>query len=71
MILLYICRLSDRVKKEVHYAHCYIPANLAVVLDTKPSLIAAGVNAFYYRDPIDLKVNKYIEIYKVDEYSVS
>ncbi|XP_052069316.1 protein ecdysoneless homolog [Mytilus californianus] len=47
--------LSDRVKKEVHYAHCYIPANLAVVLDTKPSLIAAGVNAFYYRDPIDLK----------------
>jgi hypothetical protein len=41
----------------MHHAHCYMPANLAMILDIKPSLISAGVNAFYYRDPLDLKVS--------------
>jgi hypothetical protein len=38
----------------MHHAHCYMPANLAMILDIKPSLISAGVNSFYYRDPLDL-----------------
>lgn len=40
-----------------HYAHSYIPAAVAALLDEKPQLVASAVRAFYYRDPIDLKVN--------------
>ena len=55
-------RFPDKVKKEIHHAHCYMPANLAMVLDIKPSLLSAGVNAFYYRDPLDLKVSLHVYI---------
>ncbi|KAK3089567.1 hypothetical protein FSP39_004670 [Pinctada imbricata] len=44
-----------RASESIHHAHCYIPANLAAVLDKKPDLVSAGVRAFYYRDPIDLR----------------
>lgn len=34
-----------------------MPANVAYVLKIKPSLVAPAVQAFYERDPIDLKVS--------------
>ncbi|XP_029646832.1 protein ecdysoneless homolog isoform X1 [Octopus sinensis] len=45
----------EKITQDFHSAYCYIPAGLAVALTQRPSLIAAGVNAFYYRDPDDLK----------------
>ncbi|ELU06111.1 hypothetical protein CAPTEDRAFT_20272 [Capitella teleta] len=38
-----------------HRTQCYIPAALAAVLSHSPALIAPMVQAFYHRDPIDLK----------------
>ncbi|GAB1610168.1 protein ecdysoneless homolog [Argonauta hians] len=45
----------QKITEDIHSAYCYIPAGLAVALTQRPSLIAAGVNAFYYRDRDDLK----------------
>ncbi|OWF55919.1 protein ecdysoneless homolog [Mizuhopecten yessoensis] len=44
-----------KTKENIHYAHCYIPANLAAILEKRPHLVSQGVLAFYYRDPIDLR----------------
>ncbi|XP_060076683.1 protein ecdysoneless homolog [Ylistrum balloti] len=44
-----------KTKENTHYAHCYIPANLAAILEKRPQLVSSGVLAFYYRDPIDLR----------------
>ena len=49
-------RYPEKAKENQHMAHCYIPANLAAVLDNSPHLVAPMVQAFYLRDPIDLKV---------------
>lgn len=45
-----------KTANDLHFAHCFLPAGLAAVLEQRPSLLAAGVNAFYYRSPDDLKV---------------
>ncbi|CEO95238.1 SGT1 protein [Plasmodiophora brassicae] len=39
-----------------HYAICYLHARLCALLDSDPWLIAPIVEAFYHRDPIDLRV---------------
>ncbi|CAH1795570.1 unnamed protein product [Owenia fusiformis] len=48
-------RYPGKIEANMHRAHCYIPAALAAVLEDNPQLLAAGVEAFYYRDPVDLK----------------
>ncbi|KAL3877377.1 hypothetical protein ACJMK2_035095 [Sinanodonta woodiana] len=51
-------RIKDfpsRIQESFHYAYCYVPASLAAILKEKPQLVAPAVQAFYYRDPIDLK----------------
>ncbi|XP_063290114.1 protein ecdysoneless homolog [Pelobates fuscus] len=45
----------DKIKDSLHRAHCFVPAGLAAVLRERPHLISAAVQAFYLRDPIDLK----------------
>lgn len=51
------CRYPEKLHENIHHTHCYIPANLAAVLNQRPSLVSAGVQAFYLRDPIDLQVS--------------
>jgi hypothetical protein len=41
--------------KEIHYSRLYVPKIVAHVLHHKPHLIAHAVNAFYTRDPIELR----------------
>lgn len=53
---LYHFRLSEQSQNNFHHAHCYVPAEVKYVLDQKPSLISPIVQAFYERDPIDMKV---------------
>ncbi|KAJ6657754.1 hypothetical protein lerEdw1_001941 [Lerista edwardsae] len=45
----------EKIGAFLHRAHCYIPAGIAVVLKQRPALVSAAVQAFYLRDPIDLK----------------
>nr|XP_020638823.1 protein ecdysoneless homolog isoform X2 [Pogona vitticeps] len=44
-----------RIQTFLHRAHCYIPGGIAAVLKQRPTLVSAAVQAFYLRDPIDLK----------------
>ncbi|XP_075466929.1 protein ecdysoneless homolog [Ascaphus truei] len=45
----------DKIKDSLHRAHCIVPAGIAAVLKARPKLVSAAVQAFYLRDPIDLK----------------
>uniref|UniRef100_F6QZ92 Ecdysoneless cell cycle regulator n=2 Tax=Bos TaxID=9903 RepID=F6QZ92_BOVIN len=45
----------EKIKASLHQAHCFLPAGIAAVLKQCPRLVAAGVQAFYLRDPIDLR----------------
>ncbi|XP_066205228.1 protein ecdysoneless homolog [Saccopteryx leptura] len=44
-----------KIQASLHRAHCFLPAGIAAVLKQQPRLVAAGVQAFYLRDPIDLR----------------
>lgn len=44
-----------RAQELMHRAHALIPARLAHVLEKDPLLVAAAVEAFYYRDPYDAR----------------
>lgn len=45
----------EKIKASLHQAHCFLPAGIVAVLKQRPRLVAAGVQAFYLRDPIDLR----------------
>nr|KAF6455777.1 ecdysoneless cell cycle regulator [Rousettus aegyptiacus] len=45
----------EKVQASLHRAHCFLPAGIVAVLKQHPRLVAAGVQAFYLRDPIDLR----------------
>lgn len=44
-----------KIEASLHRAHCFLPAGIAAVLKQCPRLVAAAVQAFYLRDPIDLR----------------
>ncbi|XP_040831870.1 protein ecdysoneless homolog [Ochotona curzoniae] len=44
-----------KLEASLHRAHCFLPAGIAAVLRQRPRLVAAAVQAFYLRDPIDLR----------------
>ncbi|XP_078348439.1 protein ecdysoneless homolog [Oculina patagonica] len=54
-------QLSEQSQNAFHHAHCYVPAEVKYVLDQKPSLISPIVQAFYERDPIDMKACRTME----------
>ncbi|XP_077206545.1 protein ecdysoneless homolog [Paroedura picta] len=45
----------EKIRSCVHQAHCCLPVGAAAVLKQRPGLVSAAVQAFYLRDPIDLK----------------
>lgn len=45
----------ERVEASLHRAHCFLPAGIVAVLKQRPRLLSAAVQAFYLRDPIDLR----------------
>ncbi|XP_004427041.1 PREDICTED: protein ecdysoneless homolog [Ceratotherium simum simum] len=45
----------EKIQASLHRAHCFLPASIAAVLKQRPRLVAAGVQAFYLRDPTDLR----------------
>lgn len=59
-----IAEYPEKIHENIHHTHCYIPANLAAVLERRPSLVSAGVQAFYLRDPIDLQVCRTMQYFR-------
>ncbi|XP_063163552.1 protein ecdysoneless homolog [Candoia aspera] len=53
----------EKIQTFLHRARCYLPAGIAVVLKQRPALVAAAVQAFYLRDPIDLKACRIFKIF--------
>ncbi|XP_025069941.1 protein ecdysoneless homolog [Alligator sinensis] len=56
----------DKIKASLHQAHCFLPAGIVGVLKECPSLVAAAVEAFYLRDPIDLRACHPFKIFPPD-----
>lgn len=56
-LTLIFFRYPEKITKSLHHANLYVPAAVAALLKEKPSLVAAAVTAFTYRDPIDMRVN--------------
>lgn len=48
-------RYPEKIQASLHRARCFLPAGIAAVLRQRPSLVAAAVQAFYLRDPGDLR----------------
>ncbi|XP_051030419.1 protein ecdysoneless homolog isoform X2 [Phodopus roborovskii] len=45
----------EKIEASLHRAHCFLPAGIVAVLKQQPRLVSAAVQAFYLRDPIDLR----------------
>ncbi|GFO04241.1 sgt1-like protein [Plakobranchus ocellatus] len=63
-------RLSSfpqKSEESIHHVNCYLPTPLAVLLDSYPSLVSAGVRRFYYRDPLELKACRPMKRFKPDD----
>uniref|UniRef100_A0A8C4NAH9 Ecdysoneless n=1 Tax=Eptatretus burgeri TaxID=7764 RepID=A0A8C4NAH9_EPTBU len=44
-----------KAQDNLHHAYCILPAVLASLLQRHPQLVAPAVQAFYLRDPVDLR----------------
>ncbi|XP_062516659.1 protein ecdysoneless homolog [Corticium candelabrum] len=49
----------EHVKESIQFAHCYVPAGVALVLHYKPELVTNAVRAFCERDRLDMKSIRY------------
>uniref|UniRef100_A0A5F5PQW1 Ecdysoneless cell cycle regulator n=1 Tax=Equus caballus TaxID=9796 RepID=A0A5F5PQW1_HORSE len=53
----------EKIQASLHQAHCFLPAGIVAVLKQRPRLVAAGVQAFYLRDPVDLRACRLFKIF--------
>lgn len=56
----------EKIQTDLHHAHCFIPAGIALVLAKRPDLVAAAISAFYLRDPIDLQACRNFKTFPAD-----
>ncbi|NWW95978.1 ECD protein, partial [Rhynochetos jubatus] len=57
----------EKIQASFHRAHCYLPAGIVAVLRQRPSLVAAAVQAFYLRDPVDLRACRSFRTFPPEE----
>ncbi|NXN22213.1 ECD protein, partial [Nycticryphes semicollaris] len=57
----------EKIQDSFHRAHCYLPAGIVAVLRQRPSLVAPAVQAFYLRDPVDLRACRSFQTFPPDE----
>ncbi|XP_021254105.1 protein ecdysoneless homolog [Numida meleagris] len=57
----------EKIQASYHRAHCYLPAGIVAVLKQRPSLVAAAVQAFYLRDPADLRACRTFQTFPPEE----
>ncbi|RDD39873.1 Protein ecdysoneless-like protein [Trichoplax sp. H2] len=65
-ILNRIEEYPEKLVLNKHRAHLYVPANVAYILKTRPGLLSPAVQAFYERDPLDLKVCRLMKHFPPD-----
>lgn len=53
-----------RITEHIHYAHCYVPYEIAFILRRNPQFVSTAVQAFYERDPIDVNICQNLKIFK-------
>ncbi|XP_048363040.1 protein ecdysoneless homolog [Sphaerodactylus townsendi] len=53
----------EKIQTYLHRAQCYLPIGAAAVLKQRPGLVSAAVQAFYLRDPIDLKACRIFKVF--------
>ncbi|XP_006887606.1 PREDICTED: protein SGT1 isoform X2 [Elephantulus edwardii] len=56
----------EKIQASLHRAHCFLPAGIAAVLRQRPRLVAAAVQAFYLRDPFDLRACRVFKTFLPD-----
>uniref|UniRef100_A0A3B3ZWV6 Uncharacterized protein n=1 Tax=Periophthalmus magnuspinnatus TaxID=409849 RepID=A0A3B3ZWV6_9GOBI len=59
-------KYPEKIQTELHHAHCFIPASIALVLAKRPDLVAPAVSAFYLRDPVDLQACRNFKMFPPD-----
>lgn len=59
-------RYPEKIKADLHRAHCFIPSAIATVLAQRPDLVAPAVLAFYLRDPVDLQACRSFKTFPPD-----
>ncbi|KAL8587428.1 hypothetical protein ACOMHN_062161 [Nucella lapillus] len=64
-------RCQSKVQENKHYANLYVPVTVAALLTEKPALVSAAVQAFYYRDPVELKVCRTMNHFKPENMVVT
>ncbi|NXG84930.1 ECD protein, partial [Stercorarius parasiticus] len=57
----------EKIQASFHRAHCYLPSGIVAVLRQRPSLVAPAVQAFYLRDPVDLRACRSFQTFPPDE----
>uniref|UniRef100_A0A8C8BUY9 Ecdysoneless cell cycle regulator n=1 Tax=Otus sunia TaxID=257818 RepID=A0A8C8BUY9_9STRI len=57
----------EKIQASFHRAHCYLPAGIVAVLRQRPSLVAAAVQAFYLREPADLRACRSFQTFPPDQ----
>ncbi|KAK3740698.1 hypothetical protein QZH41_019057, partial [Actinostola sp. cb2023] len=48
----------EKAHQSYHHGNCLVPPSVKYLLDQKPTLVSAAVQAFCHRDPIDMKALK-------------
>ncbi|XP_030343568.1 protein ecdysoneless homolog isoform X1 [Strigops habroptila] len=61
----------EKIQASFHQAHCYLPAGIVAVLRQRPSLVAAAIQAFYLRDPVDLRACRSFKTFRPEERVMS
>ncbi|OUM62081.1 hypothetical protein PIROE2DRAFT_62123 [Piromyces sp. E2] len=56
----------QKIEDDFHYTKCYIPLKVAHLLYHEPQLIAAAINAFYYRGPEGMKACSKMRNFSID-----
>ncbi|XP_069741609.1 protein ecdysoneless homolog isoform X2 [Narcine bancroftii] len=54
----------EKILNDQHRAYCYVPAGIAAVLKRRPDLLAPAIQAFYLRDPIDLRACRSFKFFR-------
>ncbi|KAK7113122.1 protein ecdysoneless homolog [Littorina saxatilis] len=64
-------RCRAKLVDNTHYANTYVPVSVAALLKEKPQLVSSAVQAFYYRDPVELKVCRTMNHFKPENMVVT
>ncbi|KAI8512137.1 hypothetical protein Bbelb_087760 [Branchiostoma belcheri] len=56
----------EKMRENFHHTHCHLPAGVVTVLHRCPSLVAPAVQAFYERDPLDMKACRTMKHFPTD-----